>query len=206
MPIVVPRLVVGLGNPGAEYEDNRHNLGFWFIDRLAQDLKVSLAPQGKFFGHVGRLGDLWLLKPTTFMNRSGQAVVALARFYKIMPDEILVVHDELDLQPGVIRLKQGGGNGGHNGLKDIQAQLGTPNFWRLRLGIGHPGDKALVHNYVLSDFAKAERDWVEAVCDGCADLAGLLATHRLDEFQNRMHLFLEARGVGPAEKPGKKPG
>ena len=170
MSIVAPRLVVGLGNPGAEYEDNRHNLGFWFIDRLAQDLKVSLAPQGKFFGHVGRLGDLWLLKPTTFMNRSGQAVVALARFYKIMPDEILVVHDELDLQPGVIRLKQGGGNGGHNGLKDIQAKLGTPDFWRLRLGIGHPRTLGLsqqVADFVLHQPRKEELPDIEHALARC---------------------------------------
>lgn len=165
MPTIAPRLVVGLGNPGAEYEDNRHNLGFWFVDRLAQDLKISLAPQGKFFGHVGRLGDLWLLKPTTFMNRSGQAVVALARFYKIMPDEILVVHDELDLQPGVIRVKQGGGNGGHNGLKDIQAHLTTPDFWRLRLGIGHPGDRNEVVNYVLKAPRREEQDLIDQAID-----------------------------------------
>lgn len=165
--MIAPRLVVGLGNPGGEYEDNRHNLGFWFVDRLARDLKVSLVPQGKFFGHVGRLGDLWLLKPTTFMNRSGQAVVALARFYKIMPDEILVVHDELDLQPGTIRLKQGGGNGGHNGLKDIQAHLTTPDFWRLRLGIGHPGERNEVVNYVLKAPRREEQDLIDQAIDRC---------------------------------------
>ncbi len=165
--MIAPRLVVGLGNPGGEYEDNRHNLGFWFVDRLASDLKVSLAPQGKFFGHFGRLGDLWLLKPTTFMNRSGQAVVALARFYKIMPDEILVVHDELDLQPGTIRLKQGGGNGGHNGLKDIQAHLTTPDFWRLRLGIGHPGERNEVVNYVLKAPRREEQDLIDQAIDRC---------------------------------------
>lgn len=167
MPTIAPRLVVGLGNPGIEYEDNRHNLGFWFVDRLASDLKVSLAPQGKFFGQVGRLGDLWLLKPTTFMNRSGQAVVALARFYKIMPDEILVVHDELDLLPGGIRLKQGGGNGGHNGLKDIQAHLTTPDFWRLRLGIGHPGDRNEVVNYVLKAPRREEQELIDQAVDRC---------------------------------------
>lgn len=123
--MIPPRLIVGLGNPGGEYEDTRHNLGFWFVERLARELKVNCVPQGKFFGHVGRDGETWLLMPTTFMNRSGQAVAALARFYKIAPAEILVVHDELDLPPGGIRLKQGG-NGGHNGLKDIQAQLGCP--------------------------------------------------------------------------------
>ncbi|MFV5213708.1 aminoacyl-tRNA hydrolase [Azonexus caeni] len=136
--MTTPRLVVGLGNPGPEYEATRHNVGFWFVDRLAEQLRVSLAPQAKFFGRAARAGELWLLQPSTYMNRSGQAVAALANFYKISPAEILVIHDELDLPPGGIRLKQGGGNGGHNGLKDIQARLGTPDFWRLRLGIGHP--------------------------------------------------------------------
>ena len=160
-----PRLIVGLGNPGSEYEDNRHNLGFWFVDRLARELKVSLAPQGKFFGRVARDGDRWLLQPTTFMNRSGQAVAALARFYKIAPAEILVVHDELDLPPGGIRLKQGGGNGGHNGLKDIQAQLGSPDFWRLRLGIGHPGVKSEVVNWVLKKPSMDHRIAIEQAID-----------------------------------------
>lgn len=187
MPIVAPRLVVGLGNPGAEYEDNRHNLGFWFIDRLAQDLKVVLAPQGKFFGHVGRLGDLWLLKPTTFMNRSGQAVVALARFYKIMPDEILVVHDELDLQPGVIRLKQGGGNGGHNGLKDIQAHLTTPDFWRLRLGIGHPGERNEVVNYVLKAPRREEQELIDPAIDRCLLAWSKLGAGDYEAAQRQLH-------------------
>ena len=162
-----PRLIVGLGNPGPEYEDNRHNLGFWFVDLLARELKVRLEPQGKFFGRVARLGDLWLMQPSTFMNRSGQAVVALARFYKILPDEILVVHDELDLQPGTIRLKQGGGNGGHNGLKDIQAHLSVPDFWRLRLGIGHPGDRNEVVNYVLKAPRKEEQELIDRALDRC---------------------------------------
>jgi PTH1 family peptidyl-tRNA hydrolase len=187
MPIVAPRLVVGLGNPGAEYEDNRHNLGFWFIDRLAQDLKVALAPQGKFFGHVGRLGDLWLLKPTTFMNRSGQAVVALARFYKIIPDEILVVHDELDLQPGVIRLKQGGGNGGHNGLKDIQAHLTTPDFWRLRLGIGHPGERNEVVNYVLKAPRREEQELIDPAIDRCLLAWSKLGAGDYEAAQRQLH-------------------
>ena len=187
MPIVAPRLVVGLGNPGAEYEDNRHNLGFWFIDRLAQDLKVALAPQGKFFGHVGRLGDLWLLKPTTFMNRSGQAVVALARFYKIIPDEILVVHDELDLQPGVIRLKQGGGNGGHNGLKDIQAHLTTPDFWRLRLGIGHPGERNEVVNYVLKAPRREEQELIDKALDRCLSAWPKMAAGDYEAAQRVLH-------------------
>ena len=182
-----PRLVVGLGNPGAEYADTRHNLGFWFVDRLASDLKISLAPQGKFFGHVGRLGDLWLLKPTTFMNRSGQAVVALARFYKIMPEEILVVHDELDLQPGVIRLKQGGGNGGHNGLKDIQAHLTTPDFWRLRLGIGHPGERNEVVNYVLKAPRREEQELIDRAIDRCLLAWSKLGAGDYEAAQRQLH-------------------
>ncbi len=160
-----PRLIVGLGNPGNEYEDNRHNLGFWFVDRLARDLKVPLVAQGKFFGRVARDGDRWLLQPTTFMNHSGQAVAALARFYKIAAQEILVVHDELDLPPGAIRVKQGGGNGGHNGLKDIQAHLATPDFWRLRLGIGHPGERNEVINYVLKAPRREEQELIDRAID-----------------------------------------
>ncbi|MDX9945561.1 MAG: aminoacyl-tRNA hydrolase [Azonexus sp.] len=159
-----PRLIVGLGNPGQEYEATRHNVGFWFVDRLAQSLRTSLAPQAKFFGLAARAGDLWLLQPGTYMNRSGQAVAALANFYKISPAEILVVHDELDLPPGGIRLKQGGGNGGHNGLKDIQARLGTPDFWRLRLGIGHPRTLNLsqqVVDFVLHQPRKEELPDIE---------------------------------------------
>ena len=162
--MTAPRLIVGLGNPGQEYEATRHNVGFWFVDQLADQLKISLAPQSKFFGKAGRAGELWLLQPTTYMNRSGQAVAALANFYKISPAEILVIHDELDLPPGGIRLKQGGGNGGHNGLKDIQAKLGTPDFWRLRLGIGHPRTLGLsqqVADFVLHQPRKEEMPDIE---------------------------------------------
>ena len=148
------KLIVGLGNPSKEYEQTRHNAGFWFIDELAWQWKVSLKEDKKYFGEVARVsraeGDVWLLKPLTFMNLSGKAVGALAQFYKIKPEEILVVHDELDIPCGRIRLKRGGGNGGHNGVKDIQAKLGTADFYRLRLGIDHPGDKALVSAYVLN--------------------------------------------------------
>jgi PTH1 family peptidyl-tRNA hydrolase len=168
--MTTPRLIVGLGNPGPEYEATRHNVGFWFVDRLADTLKVSLAPQAKFYGKAARAGDLWLLQPTTFMNRSGQAVAALANFYKISPAEILVIHDELDLPPGGIRLKQGGGNGGHNGLKDIQAKLGTPDFWRLRLGIGHPRTLGLsqqVADFVLHQPRKEELPDIEQALHRC---------------------------------------
>ena len=182
-----PRLIVGLGNPGSDYEDNRHNLGFWFVDRLARALKVPLAAQGKFFGRVGRDGEQWLLQPTTFMNRSGQAVVALARFYKILPDEILVVHDELDLQPGDIRLKFGGGNGGHNGLKDIQSHLTVPDFWRLRLGIGHPGERNEVINYVLKAPRREEQDLIDRALDRCLLVWPKLASGDYEAAQRVLH-------------------
>jgi len=168
--MLAPRLIVGLGNPGAEYEATRHNVGFWLVDQFADKLKATLAPQGKFFGRTARAGDLWLLQPTTFMNRSGQSVAALANFYKIAPDEILVIHDDLDLSPGGIRLKQGGGNGGHNGLKDIQARLGTPDFWRLRLGIGHPRELNLtqqVADFVLHPPRKDELPEIEHALARC---------------------------------------
>lgn len=162
-----PRLIVGLGNPGASYADHRHNLGFWFVGRLADELKITLAPQGKFHGSIGRYRELWLLEPSTYMNSSGRAVLALANFYKILPDEILIVHDDLDLQPGDIRLKHGGGHGGHNGLKDIQACLSTPDFWRLRLGIGHPGERNEVINYVLKAPRKEEQALIDRALDRC---------------------------------------
>ncbi|PHV12727.1 aminoacyl-tRNA hydrolase [Chitinimonas sp. BJB300] len=145
------RLIVGLGNPGAEYAATRHNAGFWWVEALARELGVSLRLESKFLGLAGRSrDDIWLLEPTTYMNRSGQSVAALARFYKIQPESVLVVHDELDLLPGEAKLKQGGSHAGHNGLKDIQALLGTPNFWRLRLGIGHP--RTLNLNQSVVDF------------------------------------------------------
>jgi PTH1 family peptidyl-tRNA hydrolase len=163
--MAAPRLIVGLGNPGDEYEDTRHNVGFWLVERLAADLRVSLAPQAKFLGRAARAGDCWLLCPGTFMNRSGQSVAALARFYKIDAAEILVIHDELDLPPGALRLKRGGGNAGHNGLKDISAQLATPDFWRLRVGIGHPGDRNAVVDYVLHAPRREERELIDAALD-----------------------------------------
>ena len=148
------RLVVGLGNPGREYQATRHNAGFWFVDALADRLSASFSGEAKFHGHVARgVGDVRLLKPGTYMNLSGRSVLAVAQFYDIAPDEILVVHDELDLRPGDAKLKFAGGTAGHNGLRDIAARLGTPNFWRLRIGIGHPRDSEIpqqpVADYVL---------------------------------------------------------
>lgn len=159
------KLIAGLGNPGAEYAHTRHNAGFWLIDELAWAWNTRLKEEKKFFGEVARVarpeGEIWLLKPNTFMNRSGQAVAALASFYKIKPEEILVVHDELDIPCGRIRFKLGGGNGGHNGLKDIQARLGTPGFYRLRLGIDHPGDRNLVTGYVLNKPSAEDRQAID---------------------------------------------
>ncbi|MDR3427655.1 aminoacyl-tRNA hydrolase [Silvimonas sp.] len=159
------KLIVGLGNPGAEYAATRHNAGFWWVDELAREGGVSLRHDSKFHGLAGKARlhgeEVWLLQPQTFMNRSGLSVVALAQFYKILPDEILVVHDELDIPPGQAKLKQGGGNGGHNGLKDIQAHLSTPNFWRLRLGIGHPGDRNEVVSFVLKPPRREEQELID---------------------------------------------
>ncbi len=185
-----PRLIVGLGNPGAEYEATRHNVGFWFVERLARQLGVPLAPQPKFFGLAGRAGERWLLEPSTFMNRSGQAVSALARFYKISPAEILVVHDDLDLPPGGIRLKQGGSNGGHNGLKDIQAALATPDFWRLRLGIGHPRSLGLsqaVVDFVLHRPRLEEQIEIERALERCLAAWPLLAAGHYPAAQQQLH-------------------
>ena len=159
------RLLVGLGNPGPEYEATRHNAGFWFIDEVARTLRVSLAPERTYFGLAARAnladGPVWLLEPMTFMNLSGKSVAALARFFKIVPGEILVAHDELDLLPGQVKMKLGGSHAGHNGLKDIQAQLGSADFWRLRLGIGHPGVKAEVVNYVLHKPPAEQREGID---------------------------------------------
>ena len=159
------RLLVGLGNPGPEYEATRHNAGFWFIDAVARELKTSLMPERSCFGLVARAnlreGPIWLLEPMTFMNLSGKSVGALARYFKIVPGEILVAHDELDLLPGQVKLKLGGSNSGHNGLKDVEAALGSPDFWRLRLGIGHPGVKAEVVTYVLRKPMAEQRDAID---------------------------------------------
>jgi PTH1 family peptidyl-tRNA hydrolase len=147
------KLLVGLGNPGNEYEDTRHNAGFWWIDAVARELKVSLVPERSYHGLMARTTvngqTVWLLEPQTYMNLSGKSVSALAKFFKIQSQEILVAHDELDIPPGEAKLKLGGSHAGHNGLRDIHAQLGTADYWRLRIGVGHPGDKAEVVSWVL---------------------------------------------------------
>jgi len=173
--MMAPRLIVGLGNPGRDYEETRHNAGFWFCARLARAWGIPLAHESRFHGIVGRsAGNIWMLLPQTFMNRSGQAVGALARFHRIEPGEILVVHDELDIPPGQLRLKFGGGMGGHNGLKDITSHLGTQDYWRLRIGIGHPGDRNEVVNYVLKQPRREEQAEIDAAIDRALDLVPLI--------------------------------
>lgn len=185
------KMIVGLGNPGSEYEQTRHNAGFWFIDELAWQYKASLKEEKKFFGSVARISisgsDLWLLKPATFMNRSGQAVAALAQFYKIKPEEILVVHDELDIPCGRIKFKLGGGNGGHNGLKDIQARLGTPDFYRLRLGIDHPGDRNLVVGYVLNKPSPEHRQQIDEAINKSLKAVPILLAGEWEEAVRFLH-------------------
>ena len=188
------RLFVGLGNPGGEYEDTRHNAGFWWVDQLARRLGASLQVERSYHGLVARVnnapgaaGPIWLLEPMTYMNLSGKSVAALARFFKIAPEEILAVHDELDLAPGEMKFKQGGGNGGHNGLKDMQAQLGSPNFWRLRLGIGHPGVKAEVAGYVLRKPPLAERQAIEDCIAKSLDAVELMLKGDMQRAMMKIH-------------------
>jgi PTH1 family peptidyl-tRNA hydrolase len=173
--MTAPRLIVGLGNPGRDYEETRHNAGFWFCARLAQEWGVSLSFESRFHGIAGRSArNVWLLLPQTFMNRSGQAVGALARFHRIEPAEILVVHDELDIPPGQLRLKFGGGMGGHNGLKDISSRLGSQDYWRLRIGIGHPGDRSEVVNYVLKPPRREEQAEIDSAIERALNLMPLI--------------------------------
>jgi PTH1 family peptidyl-tRNA hydrolase len=185
------RLIVGLGNPGPEYRDTRHNAGFWMLDLLIRQHGGRLLYEAKFQGMLGRLlvagCDLRLLQPLTFMNRSGQAVAAVVRYFDIAPAQLLVVHDELDLLPGEVRLKQGGGHAGHNGLRDIMSALGSQAFWRLRVGIDHPAERSRVVDYVLSrpdrDQAQAMEDALERVSDSLPDIV----TGRFAQVMNRLH-------------------
>ena len=188
------KLIVGLGNPGDKYTDTRHNAGEWLIERLARRFNVSLNPESKFFGKTVRTlvngKEVRLLVPTTFMNLSGKAVGALASFYHIKAEEILVIHDELDLPPGTAKLKQGGGHGGHNGLKDIVAQLGNNNnFYRLRIGIGHPGHRDLVAGYVLNKPSPADRDALEKVLDEATDCVEMIFKDGMVKATNRLNSF-----------------
>jgi len=185
------QLIVGLGNPGSKYEQTRHNVGFVFVDELARSKGVSFKPEKKFHGDVCKLSlagnDVCLLKPTTFMNLSGKSVAALARFYKIAPESILVVHDELDIPPGQLRLKQGGGHGGHNGLRDMIAQLGSKEFMRLRVGIGHPGQSRDVSNYVLGKASRDEQIDIDAAIDEALHTLPKIIEGEMQAAMNHLH-------------------
>ena len=202
------RLLVGLGNPGPEYEATRHNAGFWFIDAVARALRVNLVPERGYFGLAARAttahGAVWLLEPMTYMNLSGKSVAALARFFKIEPAQILVAHDELDLMPGHMKLKLGGSPAGHNGLKDIHAQLGTPDYWRLRLGIGHPGVKAEVGNYVLRKPPLAERDAIDKSIEQSAAALDLLLASEMERAMMAIHARPPRPKPARAEVPAKE--
>jgi PTH1 family peptidyl-tRNA hydrolase len=197
------KLFVGLGNPGAEYEATRHNAGFWWIDALSSEFKAPLSFDKSYFGQVARVTlhgqTVWLLEPQTFMNLSGKAVAALARFFKIKPEEILVAHDELDIVPGQAKLKFGGSHAGHNGLRDIHAQLGTADYWRLRLGVGHPGVKAEVINWVLKKPAQDHREAIEdAIARSLKAVPALLAGD-----MEKATLLIHT-SVAPRPKPPRK--
>jgi PTH1 family peptidyl-tRNA hydrolase len=193
------RLIVGLGNPGPEYETTRHNAGFWLADHLADDLRATFSMEKAFSGFVAKAkvgGDnVVLLKPMTYMNKSGLSVGAVARFYKFAPEQVLVLHDELDLMPGHVKLKQGGGHAGHNGLRDIQAVLGSPAFWRLRLGIGHPRTLGLaqqVADFVLHPPRREELTGIEAVIDRCRAVMPQLLQGEFTRATQQLHRENEA--------------
>ena len=198
------KLFVGLGNPGTDYDQTRHNAGFWWIDALSRELKSPLAFDKSYYGQVARTvvngQTIWLLTPQTFMNLSGKSVAALARFFKILPDEILVAHDELDIVPGQVKLKFGGSHAGHNGLRDIHAQLGSADYWRLRLGVGHPGVASEVVNWVLKKPSQAH----QVAIDECIDrsLKALPALLAGDMQKATMQIHTSAP---PRPKPPRKP-
>jgi PTH1 family peptidyl-tRNA hydrolase len=207
MPI---RLIAGLGNPGRGHARDRHNVGFWLLDRLAAAHGAVLAKDTKHQALVARLaapaGDIWLCEPQTYMNLSGRSVGGLARFYKIAPDEILVVHDELDFPPGTARMKLGGGVAGHNGLKDVQAQLGTQGFWRLRIGIGHPVDRNVVADYVLNAPPPDERPLIEAAIERGLDVMPLVLAGDMQGAMQKLRraekeAAEKAKGEAPAPTP-----
>lgn len=188
------KLIVGLANPGNEYAQTRHNAGAWYVDLLAQRYQQPLKNDPKFFGYSSRINiaghDIRLLVPTTFMNLSGKAVQAMATFYQIKPEEILVAHDELDLNPGIAKFKFGGSHGGHNGLKDIASKLGNnPNFYRLRIGIGHPGDKNKVVGFVLNKPSKPEQELIDKAIDESARCTDILLSQSFEAAMNRLHSF-----------------
>lgn len=204
------KLLVGLGNPGNEYEATRHNAGFWWLDAVAARLRVSLQPERAHHGRVARLNrpghePLWLLQPMTYMNLSGKSVASLARFFKIAPREMLVVHDELDLQPGQAKIKLGGSAAGHNGLKDIHAQLGSLDFWRLRLGIGHPGVKAEVVNYVLKKPSPEHRKAIDEAIERSLESLELMLAGEMERAMMKVHADKPPRPKPPRPAPQEEP-
>ena len=185
------KVIVGLGNPGAKYTETRHNAGFWFIEEVARKYSATFRPESKFHGEVARISlagkDIWLLKPATFMNRSGLAVKSLLSFYRISADQLLVAHDEIDLPPGAAKLKTGGGHGGHNGLRDIISQLGTNDFHRLRIGVGHPGSKDQVVDYVLHNASRYDRILIDRDIDDAVSIMPELASGALEQAMQKLH-------------------
>jgi peptidyl-tRNA hydrolase, PTH1 family len=194
-------VIAGLGNPGVRHQRNRHNIGFMAVETIARAHRFGPF-RARFQGQTaeGEIGAkrVMVLAPQTYMNESGRSVGEALRFHKLDLGALVVIHDELDLAPAKVRVKVGGGNAGHNGLRSISAHVGN-DYRRVRLGIGHPGDKALVHNFVLSDFAKSEMGWVETVCNAVADAARLLVEGQDASFQNKTHLAIEAAGFGEKE-------
>jgi PTH1 family peptidyl-tRNA hydrolase len=199
------KLFVGLGNPGPEYEATRHNAGFWWIDALARELKLVLHPDKTYWGQVARTSihgqTVWLLQPQTFMNLSGKSVAALARFFKIQPSEILVAHDELDIPPGQVKLKLGGSHAGHNGLRDIHGQLGSADYWRLRLGVGHPGVKAEVVNWVLKKPAPDDLAAIAACIDRSLKAVPALLAGQMEQATLLIHTAKPPRPKPPRATP-----
>jgi len=186
----VIKLIAGLGNPGVKYEKTRHNAGFWFVDELARRFSGTFKLESKFSGECCKVSigvsDVWLIKPTTFMNRSGLSVKQLSSFFKIPPEQILIVHDELDITPGTLRLKSGGGHGGHNGLRDLHAQIGK-DYWRLRVGIGHPGVANKVADYVLSRPSAADEIEIQNSIDRAADEVERIVLGDMQKVMNTLH-------------------
>jgi len=195
------KLFVGLGNPGAEYEDTRHNAGFWWLEAVARELKVNLVPEKNYWGLAARTqvqGQVvWLLAPQTFMNLSGKSVGALAKFFKIQPHDILVAHDELDIEAGQVKLKKGGGHAGHNGLRDIHAQLGSADYWRLRIGIGHPGEKSEVANWVLKKPSPDQRQGIEDSITRSVKALGQLLSGDMEKAMVQIHTSKPPRPKPP---------
>jgi peptidyl-tRNA hydrolase, PTH1 family len=203
------KLFVGLGNPGAEYDATRHNAGFWFVDALARELKCALTYDKSYFGIVARTvvggQTVWLLQPQTFMNLSGKSVGALAKFFKIAPDEILVAHDELDIVPGEAKIKLGGSHAGHNGLRDIHAQLGTDQYWRLRIGIGHPGVKSEVIHWVLKKPSAEHRDAIAQTIERSVQALPHFLSGNMEKAMMAVHTSKPPRPKPPRPVPVSAP-